>query len=64
MTDLMSRRSAVTLGLSAVTAAPFFAPATSAKSAGAPTYGPNEGRELSPGRRLVESFSAKTKART
>ena len=54
MSELMSRRSAVTLGLSAVTAAPFLASATSAKSAGAPTYGPNEGRELSPGRRLVE----------
>lgn len=54
MTELMSRRSAVTFGLSAVTAAPLFASATSAKAAGAPSYGPNEGRELSPGRRLVE----------
>ncbi|MGF9760373.1 cupin domain-containing protein [Microvirga sp. 0TCS3.31] len=54
MTELMSRRSAVTLGLSAVAAAPLFASATSAKAAGGPNYGPNEGRELSPGRRLVE----------
>ena len=54
MTELMSRRSAVTLGLSAVAAAPLFASARSAKAAGVPNYGPNEGRELSPGRRLVE----------
>jgi quercetin dioxygenase-like cupin family protein len=54
MSELMSRRSAVTLGLSAVAAAPLFASATSAKAAGAPDYGPTEGRELSPGRRLVE----------
>jgi quercetin dioxygenase-like cupin family protein len=54
MTELMSRRAAVTLGLSAITTAPLFASATSAKAAGAPNYGLNEGRELSPGRRLVE----------
>src|SRR3954470_12984068 len=54
MTELMSRRAAVTLGLSAITTAPLFASATSAKAAGAPNYGSNEGRELSPGRRLVE----------
>jgi quercetin dioxygenase-like cupin family protein len=54
MTELMSRRAAVTLGLSAITTAPLFASATSAKAAGPPNYGPNEGRELSPGRRLVE----------
>ena len=54
MTELMSRRSAITLGLSAVAVAPLFASATSATAAGAPIYGPNEGRELSPGRRLVE----------
>jgi quercetin dioxygenase-like cupin family protein len=54
MTELMSRRAAVTLGLSAITTAPLFASATSAKAAGAPNYRPNEGRELSPGRRLVE----------
>jgi quercetin dioxygenase-like cupin family protein len=53
MTELMSRRAAVTLGLSAITTAPLFASATSAKAAGPPNYGPNEGRELSPGRRLV-----------
>ena len=50
----LNRRHAVTLGLSAAAAAPLFASATSAKAAGAPNYGPNEGRELSPGRRLVE----------
>jgi quercetin dioxygenase-like cupin family protein len=54
MTELMSRRAAVTLGLSAITTAPLFASATSAKAAGPPNYGPNEGRGLSPGRRLVE----------
>jgi quercetin dioxygenase-like cupin family protein len=54
MTELMNRRSAVTLGLSAVAAAPLFASALTVKAAGAPNYGPNEGRELSPGRRLVE----------
>jgi hypothetical protein len=52
MTQLMSRRSAVALGLTA--AAPFWASTMPAKAAGAPTYGPNDGRELSPGRRLVE----------
>lgn len=50
----MSRRSAVALSLTAAAAAPLFTAATSAKAAGAPNYGPNEGRELSPGRRLVE----------
>jgi mannose-6-phosphate isomerase-like protein (cupin superfamily) len=50
----LNRRHAVTLGLSAAAAAPLFASATSAKAAGAPNYGPTEGRELSPGRRLVE----------
>ena len=54
MSEIMTRRLAVTLGLSAVAAAPLLASATSAKAAGAPNYGPNEGRELSPGRRLVE----------
>lgn len=54
MTELMSRRSAMTLGLTAAVATPLFAAATSAKAAGAPAYGPNDGRELSPGRRLVE----------
>ena len=50
----LNRRHAVMLGLSAAAAAPLFASATSAKAADAPNYGPNEGRELSPGRRLVE----------
>ncbi len=50
----LNRRHAVMLGLSAAAAAPLFASAMSAKAAGAPNYGPNEGRELSPGRRLVE----------
>lgn len=54
MTVLMSRRSAITIGLSAITATPLFASVTSAKAAGAPNYGPTDGRELSPGRRLVE----------
>lgn len=54
MAEIMNRRSAVTLGLSAVAAAPLFASTTSAKAAGAPNYGPADGRELSHGRRLVE----------
>ena len=54
MTELMSRRTAVTLSLSAATAAPLLISARSAKAAGAPNYGPNEGTELSPGRRMVE----------
>jgi quercetin dioxygenase-like cupin family protein len=54
MTELMSRRSAVTLGLSAVAAAQLFASSTPTKAAGVPNYGPADGRELSPGRRLVE----------
>jgi hypothetical protein len=54
MTELMSRRSAVGLGLTAAAAAPLFAWAPPVRAAGAPAYGPNDGRELSPGRRLVE----------
>ncbi|KLK91480.1 hypothetical protein AA309_19685 [Microvirga vignae] len=50
----LNRRHAVTLGLSAAVVAPLFALARSAKAAGASNYGPNEGRELSPRRRLVE----------
>jgi hypothetical protein len=54
MAELMSRRSAVALGLTTAVAAPLWASAMPARAAGAPNYGPNDGRELSPGRRLVE----------
>lgn len=54
MTELMSRRSAVALGLTAAAAVPLLASVMPAKAAGAPNYGPNDGRELSPGRRMVE----------
>ncbi len=50
----LNRRDALTFGLSAAAVAPLFAAATSAKAAAAPNYGPNEGRELSPGRRMVD----------
>ena len=48
----MNRRSTLALGLSATTA-PLFAFATPAGAA-VPAYGPNDGKELSPGVRLVE----------
>src|SRR3954470_13771280 len=54
MAKLMTRRSAVTLGLTVAAATPLLGVASSAQGAGAPAYGPNDGRELSPGRRLVE----------
>jgi hypothetical protein len=57
MTELMSRRSAVALGLTTA-AAPLFAFVTPAGAAGVPAYGPNDGKELSPGRRLVEVGTA------
>jgi mannose-6-phosphate isomerase-like protein (cupin superfamily) len=53
MAELMSRRSAVALGLTAA-AAPLLASTMPARATGAPNYGPADGRELSPGRRLVE----------
>jgi mannose-6-phosphate isomerase-like protein (cupin superfamily) len=53
MTEAMTRRSAVALGLTTA-AGPLFGFAMPAGAAGAPVYGPNDGRELSPGRRLVE----------
>lgn len=49
----INRRSALTLGLAAAVATPLFALATPAWAA-AQAYGPNDGVELSPGRRLVE----------
>jgi quercetin dioxygenase-like cupin family protein len=59
MIELMTRRSAVALGLTTATAAPLFVFATPGRATGvAPTYGPNEGRELSPGRRLIEVGTA------
>ncbi|WP_262297755.1 hypothetical protein [Microvirga sesbaniae] len=57
MTEFMSRRSAVTLALTTATTVPLLAlvtPAGAAAVPGIPTYGPNDGKELSPGRRLVE----------
>ncbi|MEP9389771.1 hypothetical protein [Mesorhizobium sp. KR9-304] len=49
--DSLNRRSAMALGLTAA-AVPFFAVATSARAA--KHYGPDEGKELAPGVRLVE----------
>jgi len=56
MTQVVDRRSALALGLTAATAPLFVgaAPAVAAGTGGIPTYGPNDGKELSPGRRLVE----------
>ena len=49
----INRRATLTLGLAAAAATPLFAFAAPAGAA-APTYGPNDGKELSPGIRLVE----------
>ena len=51
--EVINRRSALSLGLTAAAATPLLAFATPAGAA-APAYGPNDGKELSPGRRLVE----------
>jgi quercetin dioxygenase-like cupin family protein len=56
--EVMTRRSAIALGLTTAAAAPLFGLATPAGAAGAPAYGPNDGKELSPGRRLVEIGTA------
>ena len=59
MIEVMTRRSAVALGLTTAAAAPLLGLATPARATGVvPTYGPNEGRELSPGRRLIEVGTA------
>lgn len=51
----INRRSALTIGLTTAAATPLFALATPAGAAEiVPTYGPNEGKELAPGVRLVE----------
>jgi len=45
--------------LTAAAATPLYGLPTATKAAGvAPTYGPNEGKELSPGRRLIEVGTA------
>ncbi|MER8846803.1 hypothetical protein [Mesorhizobium australicum] len=48
----MNRRSAIALGVTAAAAAPLFAMATPAKAA--KQYGPNDGKEIAPGVRVVE----------
>jgi quercetin dioxygenase-like cupin family protein len=59
MMKVMTRRSAVALGMTTAAAAPLFGLATPAGAAGiAPTYGPDEGKELSPGRRRIEVGTA------
>jgi quercetin dioxygenase-like cupin family protein len=55
--DEMNRRSALTLGLAAAVATPLFVLATPAGAA-APTYGPNDGKEVAPGVRVVEVSTA------
>jgi hypothetical protein len=51
----INRRSALTIGLATAAATPLFALATPAGAAEiVPTYGPNDGQELSPGVRMVE----------
>ncbi|MDX8528493.1 hypothetical protein RFM68_28845 [Mesorhizobium sp. MSK_1335] len=47
----MNRRSAIAFGVTAATVAPLFATATFAKTK---KYGPNEGKEIAPGVRVVE----------
>jgi hypothetical protein len=54
MEDL-NRRSAMALGLTVAAATPLVALATPAEAAEiVPTYGPNDGKEIAPGVRLVE----------
>lgn len=51
----INRRSALALGLSTAAATPLFAMATPAGAAEiVPTYGPNDGKEIAPGVRIVE----------
>jgi hypothetical protein len=51
----INRRSALTIGLATAAAMPLFALATPAGAAEiVPTYGPNDGKEIAPGVRLVE----------
>src|SRR5947209_13639056 len=54
--EKISRRSALTFGAAAATAAPLLAFATPALAAGGgvPNYGPNDGKDIGNGRRLVE----------
>ena len=51
----INRRSALTIGLATAAATPLLALATPAGAAEiVPTYGPNDGKEIAPGVRLVE----------
>ena len=51
----INRRSALTIGLATAAATPLFALATPAGAAEiVPTYGPNDGKEIAPGVRIVE----------
>jgi hypothetical protein len=51
----INRRSALTIGLATAAATPLFALATPAGAAEiVPTYGPNDGKEIAPGVRVVE----------
>ena len=50
----INRRSTLTLGLAAAAATPLLAFATPAWAEGIPVYGPNDGKELSPGVRWVD----------
>ena len=51
----INRRSALTIGLATAAATPLFALATPTGAAEiVPKYGPNDGKELAPGVRLVE----------
>ena len=50
----INRRSTLTLGLAAAAATPLLAFAPPAWAEGIPVYGPNDGKELSPGVRWVD----------
>jgi hypothetical protein len=51
----INRRSALTIGLATAAATPLFALATPAGAVEiVPTYGPNDGKEIAPGVRIVE----------
>ena len=53
--EKINRRSALTIGLATAAATPLFALATPAEAAEiVPTYGPNDGKEIAPGVRIVE----------
>ena len=50
----VNRRATLALGLAAVTVTPLFSFATPARAGAVPNYGPNDGKDIGAGRRLIE----------